>query len=984
MQSVSSHPDEGDGPSRHDEPPAPFARLLRMSERNPRHAAAAARRLCAGAAAGGPPPQLWGDYTLGLVLLRWERLDEAEPLLARAEAGWRDLGRPLLACHARRGRLVIARLRGASPALQEDYGRLAAAYEARGAQIEAARTRFEQIAHLNTMGRTREALALIEAIEGAVARLGAPADGARLARLRAVALCDLGSLELARQHFTLAVEAYQASRATLEVAKSLFERSSVWLRLQRFHEAEDDLMRSEAIFRRLGIPLWQGYCQKRRGIVCNHLGRFADAIRAAQRAHRIFLALDRMDHAAECDLNLGNTAYYTGLFRLALLAYRRAESVSKAMGWQRTALVCQRNRAMSLRALGEHSEAYDLLAQVEGAIATVGDLVEQAEVQHAQGQVLRDLGAVDLALAHLRRAEQAFTALGNARAAAESQVEQGWALLTAGQLAPAHTCFSQALAALGDRPTMRWLAQYGLARAEELSGDIAAAFGHYGAATKTIAALQQQLVNEHASSGVFANAAGLFAHALRLACELQDSVVVLTLIEQHRALTLKLQLSRPPAPSGPDAPDAQLDQLLGQLLTPEAGPGDRGDVLLERYLETVLRTLPMLPAGAEELRVDIDIEGFRRACASVFPQGWAYLSYALVETSLIIATVTAAQITWASVALDDELTGLLERACLPQYRFRAYAGLESGGPSRSPWAHVATLGGRLLPEAVVAQLHPGFRLLIAPDGLLHHLPWAALRVRGAWLAEQATVQLIPGIQHWRALIERASPGGGALLIGVNSFTARAEPLLHAEDSLDLVERYWPGPFTRLEGDAATRGQLIALSRSGRLQRYGLLHIATHGHLPTDQGVLAHLKLADADLLYYEVLQLALGGGLVVLSACDGLASEVLPGKEVLNLSRAFLAAGARDVIASLWELFDEALLGTLQALYRALAGGCDAPTAVARAQRALIALQPTLAVEDAILASPLVWASLCAIGAGGVSSPAGGTIPAEPALRSAE
>jgi CHAT domain-containing protein len=99
----------------------------------------------------------------------------------------------------------------------------------------------------------------------------------------------------------------------------------------------------------------------------------------------------------------------------------------------------------------------------------------------------------------------------------------------------------------------------------------------------------------------------------------------------------------------------------------------------------------------------------------------------------------------------------------------------------------------------------------------------------------------------------------------------------------------------------------------------------------------------------------------VLVACEGALGETLPGEELLSLNRALLAAGARDVIASLWQLYDLMVLPILERLYTALAVGLDAPTALAHAQRECIRLGEE-SPQD--LATPLVWASLCAIGAG--------------------
>jgi CHAT domain-containing protein len=150
-----------------------------------------------------------------------------------------------------------------------------------------------------------------------------------------------------------------------------------------------------------------------------------------------------------------------------------------------------------------------------------------------------------------------------------------------------------------------------------------------------------------------------------------------------------------------------------------------------------------------------------------------------------------------------------------------------------------------------------------------------------------------------------------LLVGVSQFGDRAAELTSAIPSLDLVQRRWPGVTHRLEERATTRATLHAAAAAGELRRFGLIHIATHGQLTSGHGGLAHLKLADDDLLADEVAQLNLGGALVVLAACEGALGERLPGEELVSLIWALLASGDGNVVASLWQLYDLMLLPIL-------------------------------------------------------------------------
>ncbi len=121
----------------------------------------------------------------------------------------------------------------------------------------------------------------------------------------------------------------------------------------------------------------------------------------------------------------------------------------------------------------------------------------------------------------------------------------------------------------------------------------------------------------------------------------------------------------------------------------------------------------------------------------------------------------------------------------------------------------------------------------------------------------------------------------------------------------------------------------------------LIHIASHAHIdrwdarrsglvlawdPTDQGL---FNLAD-------IAELQLNAELVLLSACQTADGRLLNGEGVQSIASAFLAAGARSVIATLWVVQDEQARDLMEAFASAYVGEGDAPeSALRRAKRAL-------------------------------------------------
>ncbi len=92
-----------------------------------------------------------------------------------------------------------------------------------------------------------------------------------------------------------------------------------------------------------------------------------------------------------------------------------------------------------------------------------------------------------------------------------------------------------------------------------------------------------------------------------------------------------------------------------------------------------------------------------------------------------------------------------------------------------------------------------------------------------------------------------------------------------------------------------------------------IHIATHGFANNDNPALSGLLLAEADstdsedgiLFFGEIYNMKIKARLVCLSACETGLGKLIFGEGVLGVSRAFLYAGAQNLMVSLWKVADE-------------------------------------------------------------------------------
>jgi CHAT domain-containing protein len=131
----------------------------------------------------------------------------------------------------------------------------------------------------------------------------------------------------------------------------------------------------------------------------------------------------------------------------------------------------------------------------------------------------------------------------------------------------------------------------------------------------------------------------------------------------------------------------------------------------------------------------------------------------------------------------------------------------------------------------------------------------------------------------------------------------------------------------------------------KLDDFRILHFATHGLLNSSHPELSGLVLSLVDehgapqngfLRLQDIYNLRLAADLVVLSACSTALGSEVRGEGLVGLTRGFVYAGARSVLASLWKIDDEASAEFMKIFYRKiLAEGLRPAVALRTAQTEL-------------------------------------------------
>ena len=130
-----------------------------------------------------------------------------------------------------------------------------------------------------------------------------------------------------------------------------------------------------------------------------------------------------------------------------------------------------------------------------------------------------------------------------------------------------------------------------------------------------------------------------------------------------------------------------------------------------------------------------------------------------------------------------------------------------------------------------------------------------------------------------------------------------------------------------------------LAISPELSKYQIVHFATHSLLNNEHPELSGVVLSLVDekgrpqngfLRLNEVYNLNLEADLVVLSACQTALGKEIKGDGLVGLTRGFMYAGARRVVASLWKVSDKATSELMSRFYNTMLQEGIRPSAALR------------------------------------------------------
>ena len=290
-----------------------------------------------------------------------------------------------------------------------------------------------------------------------------------------------------------------------------------------------------------------------------------------------------------------------------------------------------------------------------------------------------------------------------------------------------------------------------------------------------------------------------------------------------------------------------------------------------------------------------------------------------------------------------------------------------------------------IPEAATAT-----RFIIAPDATLNLFPFEALRdAQGEYLLKSRVISYVPSgtILNTLRHAEKQKPapkpllavgdveyenqgGSGRRIPPPASIRGRIERGIADLSGIGLHDL----PETRAEveeiGKIVGSDAVMLLGKDATetgfkkqpLDQFRILHLAVHGFADTQYPERSALVLGadprsgdDGLLQVREIIRLRLNAELTTLSACDSGVGKLQGQEGISNLVEAFLVAGSKSVVASLWSADDTFASALMGQFYRHLAQGEDTSSALRNAKLDLLAKY-----GDQV--SPFYWAAFIAVG----------------------
>ena len=619
---------------------------------------------------------------------------------------------------------------------------------------------------------------------------------------------------------------------------------------------------------------------------------------------------------AQADLDFGN---YAGAVAQATKAYEIVQQRHlspwmkiQALGTLALAKALQGERASGekyARMLGEmaHKEANNFVLKTD-------ILNGQARVYMALGDFQRSLATIkqDEAGARQRQAALASTVEIGAISAQDelfafSQLPKAFilnkSLYETGEVQKAKAGYDKLLAhpQTKNNGDIYWLILFDRGKIAQAEGKSQEAIDFYRRAIEVIER-QRSTINTEASKIGFVGNKQQVYHALVAALfAAGQPAAAFEYIERSKSRALVDLLAAKKDFAAPQAEQQQVNALLIELDNQEAQARVKkaGAARSSRAIQVKQK----LQAVAPELASLVTVAPVEAAkIQSLLQPDEALVEYYYGDNDLYAFVVTRKAVKGFKLNGSHLLADVRQlRVALEQPQSQAYV-----TPAQKLYTRLITPLKPLLTQK---------KLVIVAHGALHYLPFNALMTGNENLLDRYILRQLPSASVLQFLKTRTTlPARSVLALGNPDLGNPKYDLKCAQDEAEAIAKDFPRAKLLVRKEATK----TAFKTLG--PQFSYLHFATHGRFDPDRPLHSGLVLAkDAQsngfLSLGELYSLRLHADLVTLSACDTGLGKIRNGDDVVGLTRGFLYAGSNTIVASLWEVDDQATSYLMQQFY---------------------------------------------------------------------
>jgi len=715
--------------------------------------------------------------------------------------------------------------------------------------------------------------------------------------------------------------------------------------------------------------VWEGIALLSSGLIFEQLGEIQNALDVYTQSLEIWQEIGNSQYEGSAVNNLGIIYNDLGEYDKAISNYKRAIQIQTEIGNRPSIGIYLNNLGYALMRLGKHDEADDFFRQ---------SLAIKKEDTSNRGQrsvavTLNNIGTnlslkKDLSngINYLQQSLDLRRKIEDKWGIANSLLNLGKIQIENGQTEESRKSIEEAnirSVELGDR-RMEAESLYLLANSEKTNGNLEKAILNVGKGLEIVEAIRGELIGSEVRYAYFSTVQQFYELYIDLLVsnfeKTKDKSHVSKALEisersRSRSLIELLQQANVNFKQGIE------EKLLMEFQTSQSLLNDKYNARQRILSETptaeqvakINDEIQILTAETEKLRSELrknnpkfaDLtEGKTVSAAeiqSLLDEKTVLLEYKLGENRSYLWLVTQNSI---------DVFPLPSRRQIEDKANVLYSLITANNPNENAsTAKISNELSNILLTPIAAKIN-GKRIAVVAEGTLQYLPFSWLPIPNSTakvLADESEIVVLPSASVLAQIRENSAASKKfnktiaifadpvfdekdarikrektQKIIENTLFTKKLPRLIASRQEALIIANFASQDKINLKTDFDANLENIA---DINLVEYRILHFATHAILdtakPTESGLIFSLfdekGLPQNGFLSLDgIYNLNISSDLVVLSACQTALGRDIRGEGLIGLSRGFLYAGSKQIVASLWKVDDSATTEFMRLFYR--------------------------------------------------------------------